>query len=300
MEQLFPFNHSSPIAKSAPKEKTSRDSIPAFATKCLDGIAFYFAGQLPTLSLELARDIVLAYGGIVLGSYKEIDPDTWYNRDRHRYANYAVLGAGVDPIVEEVKRAAGRYLCKTGWSQGPKILSEREFFDFVHSKLSDLPNSVMPRPPDQDLDEQDQDEIETEAVADHDENAEFLEGELYVNNTADDLFTCLTQIQYDGDWATLSRCSHPVNPGLQVSGLGTVGLPLSERDASALCAAAICASVRPCTFETLNPEFQNVIESVAGSALSGLGLPLNLARATMRSLQVESEGHSYSIPFTKE
>ena len=53
-----------------------------------------------------------------------------------------------------------------------------------------------------------------------------------------DLQQCLDDVRFDGSFSAFQRTSQYTNPGLYINGLGTMGLPLSIRDAQAI--AAIC------------------------------------------------------------
>lgn len=54
-----------------------------------------------------------------------------------------------------------------------------------------------------------------------------------------DLRECLDDVQYEGSFSSFHSFSSYVNPGLHIANYGSVGLPLSVRDAEAI--AHICS-----------------------------------------------------------
>jgi hypothetical protein len=48
------------------------------------------------------------------------------------------------------------------------------------------------------------------------------------------LIRCLSQIKYAGSFATFNTYLNAANPGIVIDGIGSIGLPLSERDAKAI------------------------------------------------------------------
>jgi hypothetical protein len=105
-----------------------------------------------------------------------------------------------------------------------------------------------------------------------------------------DLEQCLNDLQSAGDFALFEPLASTVTPGLWIKGAGTIGLPLSERDAQAIIAAShqapygkgsetlVDVNVRktwelaPDSFETRNPEWGDVIKNVLAKVRIDMGI----------------------------
>lgn len=102
---------------------------------------------------------------------------------------------------------------------------------------------------------------------------------------------CLNTIQTAGSFAFAKTLEFAPNPGIFLKDGGTVGLPLSERDAAAIVAASheapfglgeqtiiIDTSVRktwelsPTQFELRNPMWQSLINTITQQIGQGLGI----------------------------
>ena len=93
-----------------------------------------------------------------------------------------------------------------------------------------------------------------------------------------------------GSFATLGTLSDAAKPGILVESLGTIGLPLSERDASELCQRCYEAplgkgtqsfvdrtvgktwKLSPAHFRLRNPAWQSTLHDVTGKVAEELGL----------------------------
>jgi hypothetical protein len=95
-----------------------------------------------------------------------------------------------------------------------------------------------------------------------------------------DLYECLTNIQSNGSFALFEQLPNPPNPGLCLKNGGSIGLPLTERDAQVIVAASHAApfgkgeetlvddSVRK-TWELSASEFE-IRNSAWGAFLEGI------------------------------
>lgn len=170
---------------SGTQETASRPIVPEAASKCLNGVSFFFAGRLLTLSLEQARAIVSTYGAEVWDQCKLEDKsrDEAHN-DIYKYVNYTVFGSDVEETIRHEATKAwddhGRYpdTIRT-------ILDQKGFYDFVLSRLDKLPNVAFPSSEEDGLleDEQEEENMDWEGNREERDNEHFLEGELYVNTT---------------------------------------------------------------------------------------------------------------------
>jgi hypothetical protein len=106
----------------------------------------------------------------------------------------------------------------------------------------------------------------------------------------EDLEECLTNLKSPGDFALFEPLSQTPNPGLYLSNGGTIGLPLSDRDADAIIAASheapfgkgeqtiVDATVRktwelsPGEFELRNPAWKPFLETIVAKVSEGLGV----------------------------
>jgi len=89
---------------------------------------------------------------------------------------------------------------------------------------------------------------------------------------------CLGSLQSAGTFAFFEHLPNPVNPGLYVKGLGSVGLPLSDRDAKAIKEAfgkqpdGEPFELSPRYFEARNPAWQQFIDSLIPKITLSLGI----------------------------
>ncbi|ORY09127.1 hypothetical protein BCR34DRAFT_541239 [Clohesyomyces aquaticus] len=127
----------------------------------------------------------------------------------------------------------------------------------------------------------------------------------------DDLRTqlqeCLDDVQHDGDFSAMRKFHAFPTPGLWINNYGTVGLPLSTRDAESI--ASICkqspfgkgsetvidTSVRKCwevdcaDFECQNPAWTEFLDRLVKHAVEDLGVQV-YARAEQYKLLLYEEG----------
>ncbi|KAH6625191.1 hypothetical protein C7974DRAFT_376744 [Boeremia exigua] len=126
--------------------------------------------------------------------------------------------------------------------------------------------------------------------SDESENERQLEIEDADNNFANRGDGTNKSIRYDGKFAFITQSDHPHNPGLFIKGLGTVGLPLSIRDAKAIASVSkkspfgkgdetlVDESVRKTwdldltEFECCNPKWQFALQQLVSQAIQGLGV----------------------------
>jgi hypothetical protein len=93
-----------------------------------------------------------------------------------------------------------------------------------------------------------------------------------------ELHDCLASLQSAGTFALFEHFPNPVNPGLYVKDVGTVGLPLSDRDAKAIKDAfgkqpeEEPFELNPRCFATKNPAWQTFIDGVIPRIMLGLGI----------------------------
>jgi hypothetical protein len=105
-----------------------------------------------------------------------------------------------------------------------------------------------------------------------------------------DLLTCFSDLQSAGNFALFEPLPASIPPGLWIKGVGTIGLPLSERDAQAIIAAAheapygkgsetlVDSNVRktwelaPGDFQIRNPEWQALLDGVLQKVCAGMGI----------------------------
>lgn len=118
-----------------------------------------------------------------------------------------------------------------------------------------------------------------------------------------DLELCLDAVQAAGSFAIFEPLPSPVtNPGLWIKGAGTIGLPLSERDAKAIIDAAhrapygkgaetlVDVNVRktwelePGDFEIRNPEWTELVRRVLRIVAVGLGVAGGIAAELYKML----------------
>jgi hypothetical protein len=71
--------------------------------------------------------------------------------------------------------------------------------------------------------------------SDSDSTGSTVDSEQFV----EDLRECLDDVQFEGSFSSFHSFSNYVNPGLHIADYGSVGLPLSVRDAEAI--ARICS-----------------------------------------------------------
>jgi len=125
-----------------------------------------------------------------------------------------------------------------------------------------------------------------------------------------DLDECLTNIESDGSFALSKAASTAPNPGLFIKSAGTIGLPLSDRDAQAIVEASheapfgkgeetlVDTSIRrtweisSSDFELKNPAWQPFVESIVAEVSAGLGLDAtgNGVTAELYKLLLYEEG----------
>ncbi len=122
-------------------------------------------------------------------------------------------------------------------------------------------------------------------------------------NFREELETCLDEVQTAGSFAIFEPLSSTINPGLHVKGAGTIGLPLSDRDAKAVILASSEASSgnnEPSTdvtmknvwelssdcFEVRNPAWQKVITEILEKVGSAMGVTASggIVKAELRKL----------------
>ena len=119
-----------------------------------------------------------------------------------------------------------------------------------------------------------------------------LEVNSRISDLKKELHQCLKEIngKGSGHFATTGALSSAVNPGLNVNGLGIIGLPLSEREAVELTKAChqapfgkgsetiIDTDVRNTwelnadQFELENPEWQTILDSAVHQVANALGV----------------------------
>jgi len=101
---------------------------------------------------------------------------------------------------------------------------------------------------------------------------------------------CLTNIKAPGSFSLSEPLKNPPNPGLYLKNGGTIGLPLSDRDAQAIVSAShrapfgkgeqtvVDESVRktwqlsPDEFELRNPAWVPFLKSIVAKVSAGLGV----------------------------
>lgn len=99
-----------------------------------------------------------------------------------------------------------------------------------------------------------------------------------LENLKTELDDCLGSLQSAGTFALFEHLPNPVNPGLYVNSVGTVGLPLSDRDAKAIKNAFVKQTkggpleIQVGYFEARNPAWQNFIDVAVQKVTSGLGI----------------------------
>jgi 2OG-Fe(II) oxygenase superfamily len=114
-----------------------------------------------------------------------------------------------------------------------------------------------------------------------------------LDRLGDDLYAALSNVKASGSFMTSKSFSNCISPGLEVPGIGTIGLPLAPRDAEAIikcCHASpygkggetlVNDSVRKSweldadQFCLHNPAWKEQIESLVINVVSGLGLLAN-------------------------
>lgn len=139
----------------------------------------------------------------------------------------------------------------------------------------------------------------------------------------DDLKTelndCLGTLQSAGTYAIFEHLPNPINPGLYVDGAGTIGLPLSERDAKAIFDASLgvrsrkgregrmerSGEISAAYFQIRNPAWRQVVDTAVHKVISGLGIHTNggnvkaeLHTLCLYDLNMEIKAPSgYALPF---
>lgn len=121
---------------------------------------------------------------------------------------------------------------------------------------------------------------------------------------------CLSNIQSSGSFALFAHLKNPPNPGLHLKNGGTIGLPLSDRDAEVIIAASHAApfgkgeetivdsSVRktwelsPTDFGIRNPAWQEFLKSIVAQVSAGLGVDMtgDAVSAELYKLLLYDEG----------
>jgi hypothetical protein len=124
-----------------------------------------------------------------------------------------------------------------------------------------------------------------------------------------ELEDCLGRLQSAGTFALFEHLPNPVNPGLYVKGLGSVGLPLSDRDAKAIKEASVepvkgtkrkVSELATSCIETRNPAWQHFIDAAIQKIISGLGIE-GTVKAELKATHLYDEGskftynHGYNI-----
>lgn len=121
---------------------------------------------------------------------------------------------------------------------------------------------------------------------------ESADSEVHVqlDDIRDGLDECLSNIKGTGTFALFESLDNPPNPGLYLEQGGTIGLPLSGRDAQAIISASHAApfgkgeetivdtrvrktwELSPSDFELRNPAWKKFVNSIVAKVSEGLGV----------------------------
>ncbi|KAK2764503.1 hypothetical protein FQN54_009198 [Arachnomyces sp. PD_36] len=110
------------------------------------------------------------------------------------------------------------------------------------------------------------------------------------NRLKGDLIACLSDVDRAHSPATFAVCPQPLNPGIEIEGLGRVGLPLSKRDAETIAKLSHQApfgmgsetivdldvrktwELNPNQFKTANPSWVQALEEIVENVKTELGV----------------------------
>ncbi|KAI9706510.1 MAG: hypothetical protein M1836_003516 [Candelina mexicana] len=124
----------------------------------------------------------------------------------------------------------------------------------------------------------------------------------------DQLHQCLSNVKAFGSFATFGISANSINPGLYITGIGPIGLPLSSRDAKAIKEAShqapfgkgsdtiVDTSVRKTQeidahqFELRNPAWQKYLQDIINDVAKDLGVGPSGVRAEPYKLLLYEKG----------
>ena len=108
-----------------------------------------------------------------------------------------------------------------------------------------------------------------------------------------ELEDCLGNLLSAGTFALFEHLPNPVNPGLYVKGVGTIGLPLSDRDAEAIKEASVEPELAANCIETRNPAWEHFVDVAISKVTSDLGIEGSV-RAELKGMHLYDKSSKFT------